>query len=305
MNPPKVSVLIPVYNGARHLVECLESVLAQNFHDLEILISDDGSRDNSLDIIKQFAARDSHIRWWQNPRNVGLTPNTNVCIQQARGEYLKFLHQDDLLLSIEAIRKLVTALDEHPNATLAGCLPHLTGKNSRPNLLLHRPGCLNGKKTIVACLEQNANLIGTPSHTMCRRRHAQRGHDERFTGFMDFEMWCHLLEQGDYVYLAEPLASWRVHEHHHTARARESGINDFEHLQFMEICYAKPWLREHATDRMLFAQIYYLQKNYGKDASKLTSAMMNQLSRPRYGWQWLKHKTGRPLRKLFRKLGAE
>jgi glycosyltransferase involved in cell wall biosynthesis len=301
MNPPKVSVLIPVYNGARHLAECLESVLAQDFQDQEILIGDDGSKDDSIEIIKQFAARDARIRWWQNPRNVGLTPNTNVCIRAAQGEYLKFVHQDDLLLSKDAIRKLAAALDERPNASLAGCFPHLTGTGSRPTLFSDRPGCFNGKKTIVTCLEQNANLVGSPSHVMCRRRQAQRGYDERFTGFMDFEMWCHLLEQGDYVYLTEPLASWRVHEHHQTARTRESGVKDFEHLRFMEIYYAKPWLQGQATDRLLFTQIYYLRKHYGSESLKLTSAMMARLSQPRYAWQWLKHKTGRPLQKLYRR----
>ena len=69
----KVSVLIPVFNGERYLAECLESVLAQDFPDLEILIGDDGSRDNSSEIISQFAARDPRIRWWKNPRNFGLT----------------------------------------------------------------------------------------------------------------------------------------------------------------------------------------------------------------------------------------
>jgi len=69
MNPPKVSVLVPVYNGERYLAECLNSVLAQEFQDLEILISDDGSTDNSAQIIRAIAARDARIRWWKNPRN--------------------------------------------------------------------------------------------------------------------------------------------------------------------------------------------------------------------------------------------
>lgn len=301
MNPPKVSVLIPVYNGERHLAECVESVLAQDFPDLEILVGDDGSRDSSLEIIKQFAARDPRIRWWQNPRNAGLTANTNVCIRAARGEYLKFVHQDDLLLSAAAIRKLAAALEEHPNASLAGCLPHVTGTRSRPATFSDRPGCFAGKKTIVTCLERNTNLLGSPSHTMFRREQAQRGFDERFTGFMDFEMWCHLLEQGDYVYLAEPLASWRAHEHHQTARTRNSGEKDYEHLRFMELYYAKLWMQEMATDRLLFAQIYYLRKNYGRESLTLTSAMRARLSGGRYTWQWLKHKTIRPLRKLSRR----
>jgi len=302
MNSPKVSVLIPVYNGARHLAACLDSVLAQDFSDLEILVSDDGSTDASPEIIQSFAARDSRIRWWINPRNVGLTPNTNVCIRAAQGEYLKFVHQDDLLLSAAAIRKLATALDQHPGASLAGCRQELTGSTKQPLIFSEHSGSFDGQRMIVASLEQNTNLIGQPTLTLFRRRQAQRGFDERFTGFMDFEMWCHLLEQGDFVYLSEALACWRVHKHHQTARATVSRESDLEHLRFMEIYYAKPWLRTAATDRMLFTQIHYLQKQYGTDAMHLTTAMKSQLTPRRYAWQWLRHKTGRPLGKLARKL---
>lgn len=299
---PQVSVLVPVYNGARHLAECLESILTQDLKEMEILISDDGSTDASPQIIQTFAARDPRIRWWKNPRNLGLTANTNRCIREASGVYLKFVHQDDFLLSVSAVRKLVAVLEENPAATLAGSRQHLTGANSRPTIFLERSGGYDGKQMIITCLEQNTNLIGQPTLTLFRRRQAQRGFDERFTGFMDFEMWCHLLEQGDYAYLAEPLATWRAHAHHQTARTRTSGVPDYEHLRFMEIYYAKPWLRELATDRMLFTQIYYLRKLYGDAACGVTTPMRARLSTPRYARQWLQHKTGRPWRKLFRRL---
>jgi glycosyltransferase involved in cell wall biosynthesis len=301
MNFPKVSVLIPVYNGERHLAECLESVLAQDFHDLEILVADDGSTDASPDIIQGFATRDRRIRWWKNPRNAGLTANSNVCLRAARGDYLKFIHQDDLLLSTSAIRKLAVALDEHPGASLAGSRQQLTGASSRPLIFSEREGCFDGKKMIVASLEQNTNLMGQPTLTLFRRQQAQRGFDERFTGFMDFEMWCHLLEQGDFVYLPEALASWRVHEQQQTARITANPEPDWEHLRFMEIYYAKSWLKAAASDRMLFTQIYYLQKKYGAAAGHLTGAMKAQLTPHRFAWQWLRHKVGRPWQKLSRR----
>ena len=301
MNPPKVSVLIPVYNGGHFLAECLESVLTQDFTGLEILIADDGSTDDSPRIIERLAARDARIRWWKNPRNLGLTANANACLRAARGHYIKFVHQDDKLLSASAIRKLAAALDEHPQASLAGCRQHLTGGGSRPTIFSNRSGCFDGRQMIVRCLEQNTNLVGQPTLTLFRRHQAQRGFDEQFTGFMDFEMWCHLLEQGDYAYLAEPLATWRVHQNHQTARADVSKVSDHEHLRFMEIYFAKPWLQAAATNRMLFAQIYYLKKNYGPAADDLTAAMMAHMSPRRFAWEWLKHKISRPLKKLSRK----
>jgi len=302
---PKVSVLIPVYNGERHLQECLESVLAQDFHDMEILIADDDSSDGSRKIIEEFAARDPRIRWWKNPRNFGLTANANVCLREAKGAYIKFVHQDDALLTPTALQKMVFALDESPSAVLAGSQPHLTGAQLQPVVFSKKSGCFDGKKTIVACFEQNSNLIGQPTLTLFRKSAAARGFDERFTGGMDFEMWCHLLEQGDFFYLAKPLATWRIHQNHQTARARADGVFDGEALLLMEIYYAKPWLPATATHRLLFTQIYYLRKSHGRTAASLTHKMMIQLSTHRYAWQWLRHKISNPFLKLARRLRRE
>lgn len=297
----KVSVVVPVFNGERHLTECLESVLSQDFADLEILISDDGSTDGTCGIIERFAARDPRIRWWQNPRNQGLTGNHNAGLQAARGDYVKFVHQDDRLLSVSAVSKMVAALDAHPSAVLAGSRQHLTGSKSRPVILSQKSGLFEGKKLIISCLEQNTNLIGQPTLVLFRRSAARRGFDPRFAGHLDYEMWFHLLEQGDFVFLAESLATWRVHEHHYTARARAKGGNDGEHLCFLETYYARPWLKARAKPRMLFTQIYYLEKHYGREASHLTSVMRSQLTQRGYALQWIRHKASRPWQKLLRK----
>jgi len=106
----KVSILIPTYNSKQYLSECLDSIVSQDFTDMEILISDDVSTDDTLKAVQAYAVRDARIRWWQNPRNLGFVGNHNACLQQATGEYIKFLHPDDQLLSTSAIRKMVAAL---------------------------------------------------------------------------------------------------------------------------------------------------------------------------------------------------
>jgi glycosyltransferase involved in cell wall biosynthesis len=300
VQPVKVSVLIPVFNGAHYLGECLDSILAQNFSDMEILILDDGSTDQSLDIIKKFAARDARIYWWKNSHHRGLTANSNACLNAARGDYVKFVHQDDKLLSSEAIGKMVAMLDQNPGAILAGSRQHLTGTDSLPTVFSKKSGCFNGRQMIVRCLEQHTNLIGQPTLTLFRRLQAQRGFDERYTGMMDYEMWFYLLEQGDFAYLAEPLATWRVHEHQQTARAE--GTSDGEFLQFVKDYYAKPWLVQLATKLMLFRLVYTLRKKYGNDALPLITIISKQLLRRGYRWELLKYKVSSPFKKLFRKL---
>lgn len=301
----KVSVLIPVFNGEPHIAECLDSVLAQDFRDLEILIADDGSTDGSPDIIQSYAIRDPRIRWWRNSRNLGMVANFDACIREARSDYIKFVLQDDKLLSVSAIRRMAKALDDHPSAVLVGSRQHVTGAKTKPRVFSKRSLTCTGKEMVVACLEQNSNLIGQPTLTMFRKSALKQALDSRFVGRLDFALWFQLLEQGDFVYLADTLGTWRIHDDQQTAKFQRNGASDHEHILFVEACYAKPWLREMATDRMLFTQIYYLRKQYGAAAEPLASAMMSQLSPRRYAWQWLKHRTLRPMQKLARKFCRE
>ncbi len=300
----KISVLIPVYNGERYLAECLDSVLMQDFPDMEILVSDDNSNDGSRELIAEYSARDPRIRWWKNSRRVGLTANSNICLRAATGEYIKFVHQDDKLLSPSALRKYIAVLDANPTVVLASSRYHITGKKTPPANFRFQASRCDGRGVILSCFENNNNLIGPPSLAVFRRGFARRGFDERFVGCMDFEMWCHLLQQGDYLHMPEPLATWRVHADQHTARCRQTGTSDHDPLLLMETYYAKPWLQRTATNRLLFAQTYYLQKKFGSYADDLTRKMMAQLPRHHYAWQWLKHKTAKPVLKLGLKLAS-
>jgi len=82
---------LPVYNGETFIGEAIESVLAQTFDDYELLISDDGSEDSSLEIAHGYAKRDKRISAWKNPRNLGLFANYNACMNQARGKFINLL----------------------------------------------------------------------------------------------------------------------------------------------------------------------------------------------------------------------
>ncbi|MEC5397283.1 glycosyltransferase family 2 protein [Uliginosibacterium sp. H1] len=94
---PAASICVPVYNGEAYLRPALDSALAQSREDFELLIVDDCSRDSSPEIIREYALRDHRIRHHRNERNLGLVGNWNRCVELARGEWIKFLFQDDLL----------------------------------------------------------------------------------------------------------------------------------------------------------------------------------------------------------------
>ncbi len=113
---PVVSVLIPVYNGARYLAATIESVLSQTFGDFELVISDDASSDDSLAIIRSF--NDPRIRLVTNTRNLGFGGNWNRVLGEARGEFIKLLPQDDLLHP-ECLARQLDALRGRPATQVA------------------------------------------------------------------------------------------------------------------------------------------------------------------------------------------
>ena len=92
-----VSICVPTYNGGRYLGPCLASALAQTFADFELVVVDDGSADATPEIVRHYAGSDARIRVWRNEEKLGLVANWNRCVELARGEWVKFLFQDDLL----------------------------------------------------------------------------------------------------------------------------------------------------------------------------------------------------------------
>lgn len=249
MKAPKVSVLIPTYNYARFLPEAIESVLRQDFHDYEILIVDDGSTDNSAEIVAPFC-RDSRIVFEVNQTNLGMVGNWNFCLQKARGEYVKYLFGDDKLSGHQALGKLAAMLDTHPSAVLATSARKIIDENSRPILSWNdwkKPGCHNGRSVILACLRSQKNLVGEPTAVMFRRTFAQRGFNPEYRQIVDLEMWVHLLEQGDMVFDPEELCCFRRHSAQQTEVNRPSQIGQKELLTLFAKCSEQPWYGESSV----------------------------------------------------------
>ncbi|HAO78557.1 MAG TPA: glycosyl transferase family 2 [Verrucomicrobia subdivision 3 bacterium] len=305
MSLPKVSILVPVYNAGPFLAECLESILGQDFGDYELLICDDGSTDGSLALIKHYAARDPRIRWWQNPRNLGLTRNHNLCLREARGEFIKFVHQDDKLLQSSELSRMLEILEQDATVALVGTGSQLIDAQARVLTVrnnFHQTGTWDGKAVIVKCLEQNQNLIGEPTAVMFRKSQAGRGFDERYRQIVDMELWFHLLEQGRFAYLAESFFAHRIHPQQATEMHKRTGVSVDDHRLLFTDYYRKPWLREYATRRMWFKQIYYLRKKYGPRAQTLAAEAMTRLKPFWYAVYWLEHKFARPFVKLKERL---
>ncbi len=116
--PPRLSIGLPIYNGETFLAASLEALLGQSHEDFELIISDNASTDNSADICRRYAKQDSRIRYVRQPRNIGMVPNHNFVLGQARSELFKWASDDDLYAR-DLLRRCVDALDEYPHVVLA------------------------------------------------------------------------------------------------------------------------------------------------------------------------------------------
>ena len=93
-----VSVIVPVYNSEKYLRECVDSILGQTFENIEVIFVDDGSDDNSLDILHEYEKQDSRIKVIQN-KHCGGGAARNTGIENAHGEYIMFFDSDDYMES--------------------------------------------------------------------------------------------------------------------------------------------------------------------------------------------------------------
>lgn len=115
MQTPLVSIVLPVYNAEAYLDRCLESIVEQSYANIQIIVVDDGSKDNSVQIIQNYLT-DDRIKFIQKP-NSGPSDTRNLAVSHAQGEYLSFIDADDYLQK-DYVEKLLTPFLQHPEIDL-------------------------------------------------------------------------------------------------------------------------------------------------------------------------------------------
>ena len=109
----KVTIIVPIYNMEKYLVDCLKSILNQSYRELEIILVDDGSTDNSKEIIEEYKKADARIISVYQ-KNMGAPAARNFGIDMANGEYIMFFDSDDVLEK-DGIQKLVENINFKSN----------------------------------------------------------------------------------------------------------------------------------------------------------------------------------------------
>ena len=201
---PVVSVIIPTRNRVAMLREAIESVRAQTYQDWELIIVDDGSMDETRQIMETLTQEDARIRYLRQPQG-GVSKARNAGIRAAQGRYVAFLDDDDLFLPGKLAAQ-VSALEGEP--TLGFVYSQTEWINREGTLLGRHP------TTPVADLRGLLEECAIPLQTvMCRTELLEQtgGFDESLSIGEDYDLWLRLAQITQFGFVPGPLVRYRVH----------------------------------------------------------------------------------------------
>jgi len=203
---PEVSVIMPVYNASDYLTEAIDSIICQTFGDWELILIDDGSTDNSRDIIKTYAKSDRRIRYYKNEQNLGLIRTLNKGIGLCTGRYIARMDADDISLP-DRFEVQYRFLESNIDIAMCGTYA----------LLIDAKGDEVGRVTHLSSDEYiRINLMFSPSFihpSIMIRTDVLRSnpYDEAYKHAEDYELWCRIANNYKVANIPSFLLKYRWH----------------------------------------------------------------------------------------------
>lgn len=201
---PLVSIITPSYNTSKVIKAAVESILKQTYSNWELIIVDDCSSDNSMEILMPYMEKDSRIKVMTNKTNLGAAHSRNKAIKQSNGEYIAFLDSDDLWLPAKLEKQI--ALMKKENCYM--CYTAYTIIDILGNEVAHHPV---HTKTSYADLLKRPSMIGMLTMIYNAKKLGKLYFDK--IGHEDYILKLHILKHIGYaVGINEPLARYRIHK---------------------------------------------------------------------------------------------
>jgi glycosyltransferase involved in cell wall biosynthesis len=227
---PLVSICIPTYNGEEYIKEAMQSAISQTYSNLEIIVSDDTSKDNTLAIIEGFKSKTKIPILIVSHDPNGIGANWNNCIRHSNGAYIKFLFQDDVLLP-NCIATMMTMAIEYPNAGLIYSKRTFICENITSEIEkfiayygpIHRhwdaievkQGVLSGSVYLKdkAFLNSPKNKIGEPTNVLLKIECFEiiGFFNETLQQALDSDYWYRVMRKYDIAFIDEVLVKFRLH----------------------------------------------------------------------------------------------
>lgn len=213
---PKVSVVMPVYNGDHFLRDAVDSILSQSFRDFQFVVVDDGSTDGSTDILLDYASKDARVLYHRQPKNMGLVAALNDGIALSSGEYIARMDADDISMP-DRLSKQVALLDSNDVDLVGANYIKFPGPRSKTTRLPQTPEAIAKTMQYTCC-------IGHPVATFSRKAFdASGGYDIRYAkgGAEDYDLWLRIMRNFNLANIKDPLLRYRLHNNSLTAASRK------------------------------------------------------------------------------------
>ena len=199
---------MPVYNGDQYLGLSISSILAQSFSDFELLIINDGSVDNTANILTSH--RDERIRVINNPLNLGLSASLNKGLAAARGEFIARMDADDIAAPNRLVKQ-ISCLESHPGVGIIGSSATIIDNYGKTISKIQMPA----SDVEIRWLSLFRSPFLHPSVMMRRElfwtNELRYGEGSTSTAVEDYELWVNLLKKSKGANIQEPLLHYRVH----------------------------------------------------------------------------------------------
>ena len=213
MTYPLVSIFIVTYNSALFIRECLDSVLAQDYPNMEVVIGDDASTDNTVEIIHEYQQKHPHlIKLNVNSVNVGITKNCNITLALCTGKYIAMFAGDDVMLPGK-ISKQVRYMEVHPGCSICAHDAEIFFSHQMEGHAIYLDSHIAPARSGDFRYTLKYGFSTTGPQCMVRRDKIPiHGYDERLEIASDVLFFLEILEAGGEVhYLNEVLMRYRVH----------------------------------------------------------------------------------------------
>lgn len=233
--PPLVSIVVPVFNGMPHLVALTNSLLAQSYPNLEIVFSEGGGTDGSLNYLSSIT--DERVRIITQPTGTSAAQNWTEVTKAASGEFIKLVCQDDLLAPF-AIEHQLNDLQAHANAVMAIGQRNIVDTNGK--VIFRNRGCQrlkagvnNGPHVIRTAYHEGTNVIGEPVAVLFKREALLQAMPWNDDNPLVLDLTCYerVAELGDVVVRKEAVGAFRVSTSSWSTRLAKVQLHQYQAWQ--------------------------------------------------------------------------
>ncbi len=295
----KISICIPIYNGANYLKDCLNSISDQTYKDFELIAVDDNSEDSGLSILSEYKNRFEKIKIYKNHKNLGLVQNWNKCISLCEGDWIKFVFQDDYMHP-NCIERMMAATESDSLLISCGRKFIFENKNDpknnyyKNNIIQLNQFHINdtfinniefSKKTLEYIQNDNKsmNIVGEPTNMLIKKEiiYNLGIFNTNLIQSCDYEYWARIGTNYGIYLIPDNLVYFRIHEKSATNNNTKNKIfkKQFDLIEVFHDFLFGPFyykFRQSIGDKGCYALIQYTIKLLQNLKVKITDSEINR-----------------------------